>query len=230
MKPIDAGCPRHQQMFVVRSLFARRTAAHGGLNSTHLDATGSQRNQFCELDGERSHVVGAGAQRACFDLNATFPLGTWCPEAWCVSRKPSTRNMKVSKERTRIVTACMGKSVGVVLVERSRSQEWLLAGHQRAGKLALLRRHSTDRGRDAEEHAEVFTSECIYHSFLFGLQISSIHMDCAINHTCVLLGCRNTRTDEDSSFVVGTVWPPILARWKLIDVCTAKQQTSNAGT
>jgi len=53
-------------MFVVRSLFSRQIAARGGLNPTHLDATGSQRNQFRELDGEGSHVVVVAAQRACF--------------------------------------------------------------------------------------------------------------------------------------------------------------------
>jgi hypothetical protein len=47
---------------------------------TDLDATGSQRNQFCELDRELgSHDVVVAAQSACCGVNATFPLRTRRP-------------------------------------------------------------------------------------------------------------------------------------------------------
>lgn len=41
-------------------------------------------------------------------VNATFPLETRASEVRCVSRYPSTRNVKDSKERTRFVNACKG--------------------------------------------------------------------------------------------------------------------------
>ena len=41
-------------------------------------------------------------------VNATFPLGTRASEVRCVSRYPSARNVKDSKERTRFVNACKG--------------------------------------------------------------------------------------------------------------------------
>jgi len=154
-------------MFVCVLIVARHTAARGDLSFTHLDATGSQRNQFRELDGEGGHVVVVAAQRACFDLNATFPLGTRCPEAECVSRKPSTRNVKVSKERTGFVTACMGKVV-VVLVERSRSLNGWLAGWPSASWKLGLRRHPLvpSAARTGAAEAVIFTSDACTRCFL----------------------------------------------------------------